>query len=97
MCTYTPSNTTKSSKNISESTLCWESSDMDRFLVYQLSLVTFVTISGNKIDTGFFDKKYYRISVNIFRGNNSFLKVINMEFFIYVVSALWQFFTSQIE
>lgn len=46
MCTYTPSNTTKSSKNISESTLCWESSDMDRFLVYQLSLVTFVTISG---------------------------------------------------
>ena len=68
MCTYTPSNTTKSSKNISESTLCWESSDMDRFLVYQLSLVIFVTISGNKFHTIFFIEGKLAFDVGVLAG-----------------------------
>ena len=50
MCTYTPFNTTKSSKNISEDELCWENSDLDRFDAYRVALAGFIVLLGKKLN-----------------------------------------------
>jgi len=67
MCTYTPYNTTKSSKNISESELCWEDSNWDRLSVYRFSLLGFIAVIGSFVFTDVTKTKLLQIVTSFMR------------------------------
>lgn len=67
MCTYTPFNTTKSSKNISEDELCWENSDLDRFDAYRVALAGFIVLLGPFTFFNVTKTKYLQLLTTIMR------------------------------
>ena len=67
MCTYTPFNTTKSSKNISEDELCWENSDLDRFDAYRVALAGFIVLLGPFTFFNVTKTKYLQLLTTVMR------------------------------